>query len=278
MRGATSVEQSARAEEVLRMLGLKLCADNLVGGEVRPSCAQRELCSGSSQLLKGISGGEKRRLSLAVQLISDPAVLFADEPLSGAFCLPRSVLLDLANQLSAGLDAFTAHNVMQTLKYIASTGRTVIVSVHQPRSDIWQARRAVSSLRRSADFCSHQLFDNVLLLVKGGRTAYSGPREDILQVFEQAHAVCPKDFKCVFRALYLCLAHAKASLAHSPADFILDCISVDHRSADLEQSTEIRVARILAAWKNRTPNSKADSTNQVAVADVHNSRRIRSAP
>lgn len=35
MRGASSVEQSARAEEVLRMLGLKLCADNLVGGEVR---------------------------------------------------------------------------------------------------------------------------------------------------------------------------------------------------------------------------------------------------
>jgi len=49
------------------MLGLKACADNMVGG----------------QLVKGISGGEKRRLSLAVQLISDPPVLLADEPLSG---------------------------------------------------------------------------------------------------------------------------------------------------------------------------------------------------
>jgi ABC-type multidrug transport system ATPase subunit len=49
----------ARAEEVLRMLGLEDCADNLVGGQV----------------LKGISGGEKRRLSLAVEMLNDPAVL-----------------------------------------------------------------------------------------------------------------------------------------------------------------------------------------------------------
>lgn len=59
----------------------------------------------------------------------------------------------LANTLSnSGLDAFTAQNVMNTLKEIATSGRTVIVSVHQPRSDIWN------------------LFDNVLLLVKGGHT------------------------------------------------------------------------------------------------------------
>lgn len=56
-----------RAEEVLLLLGLSTCADTLVGGP----------------LVKGISGGEKRRLSLAVQLLSDPAVLYADEPTSG---------------------------------------------------------------------------------------------------------------------------------------------------------------------------------------------------
>ena len=74
----------ARAEEVLRMLGLQNCADNMVGGE----------------LLKGISGGEKRRLSLACQMVSrtfymvelqclagsmqidDPPILIADEPVS----------------------------------------------------------------------------------------------------------------------------------------------------------------------------------------------------
>ena len=49
------------------MLGLEDCADNLVGGP----------------LLKGISGGEKRRLSLAVEMLNDPAVLIVDEVTSG---------------------------------------------------------------------------------------------------------------------------------------------------------------------------------------------------
>ena len=81
----------ARAETVLLMLGLKDCADLPVGGA----------------LLKGISGGEKRRLSLAVQMINDPAVLVVDEPTSG-------------------LDSSIALSVMQVLRDIAATGRTVI--------------------------------------------------------------------------------------------------------------------------------------------------------
>lgn len=65
----TEAETDSRSEELIKSLGLKLCADNLVGGT----------------LVKGISGGEKRRLSLAIQLLSDPSVLLADEPLSGTF-------------------------------------------------------------------------------------------------------------------------------------------------------------------------------------------------
>lgn len=105
LRGKTSAQCDARAEEVLKMLGLGPCANNIVGGE----------------LLKGISGGERRRLSLAVEMLADPAVLLADEPLSG-------------------LDAFTARAVMETLKNLAIAGRTVVVSVHQPRGDIWEVR------------------------------------------------------------------------------------------------------------------------------------------
>jgi ABC-type multidrug transport system ATPase subunit len=70
LHGMTKSAKEARAEEVLRMMGLKNCADNLVG----------------SELVKGISGGEKRRLSLSIALLSDPAVLIVDEPTSG---LPR---------------------------------------------------------------------------------------------------------------------------------------------------------------------------------------------
>lgn len=70
-----------RAEEVLLKMGLKDCADNLVG----------------SDLVKGISGGEKRRVSIAVQILTDPRILLLDEPTSG-------------------LDAFTANSIMEVLQ------------------------------------------------------------------------------------------------------------------------------------------------------------------
>lgn len=86
---------------------------------------------------------------------------------------------------STGLDAFTAQNVMQTLRDLASDGRTIVVSIHQPRSDIWQ------------------MFDNALLLVKGGRTAYSGPANAILPFFAKVGKECPPHFKCVLSAVHV---------------------------------------------------------------------------
>ncbi|GMK58369.1 hypothetical protein CspeluHIS016_0504010 [Cutaneotrichosporon spelunceum] len=147
----------ARAETVLRMLGLKDCADLPVGGP----------------LIKGISGGEKRRLSLAVQMINDPAVLVVDEPTSG-------------------LDSYIALSVMQVLKDIAATGRTVIATIHQPRSDIWR------------------LMDNVTLLAKGGVVAYSGRRASAVKYFTEIGYPMPSEF-------------------FNPADHLLDLVSVDPR-------------------------------------------------
>ncbi|KAF8310725.1 P-loop containing nucleoside triphosphate hydrolase protein [Clavulina sp. PMI_390] len=151
----------ARAEEVLHMLGLRECANTLVGGP----------------LLKGISGGEKRRLSLAVQMINDPSILIVDEPTSG-------------------LDSLTASNVMAALKQIASeSGRTVIVTLHQPRSDIYQD------------------LDNIVLLAKGGRVAYSGPRTLLASTFVDAGYPIPPLF--------------------NPADHLLDTISRPEKAASL---------------------------------------------
>ncbi|CAE6514119.1 unnamed protein product [Rhizoctonia solani] len=165
----------ARAEEVMKMLGLDLCADNLVGGE----------------LLKGISGGEKRRLSLAVQMINDPAVLIVDEPTSG-------------------LDALTANNVMTALNDIARSGRTIILSIHQPRSDIYIEK-----------------LDNVVLLVKGGQIAYAGPRTEVGSTFASAgHPIPP---------------------LYNPADWLLDLASVDLRG-DQETATRQRVAKLVEFW------------------------------
>ena len=68
---------------------------------------------------RGISGGEKRRVQIACQLVTGPSVVFLDEPTSG-------------------LDAFNAMAVCRFLKeYASRKNRTVIMSIHQPRSDIF---------------------------------------------------------------------------------------------------------------------------------------------
>ncbi|KAF7306405.1 Pleiotropic drug resistance proteins (PDR1-15), ABC superfamily [Mycena indigotica] len=167
----------ARAEEVLLMLGLKDCADVLVGGE----------------LLKGISGGEKRRLSLAVQMISDPSILVVDEPTSG-------------------LDSFIANNVMECLKDIARSGRTVIVSIHQPRSDIFHA------------------LDNLLILAKGGNAVFSGKREEAIRIMDSQGYPLP-------------------SIWFNPADHLLDLVTVDQRSAQAASSRD-RVNNLVTFWKS----------------------------
>ncbi|EKM57215.1 uncharacterized protein PHACADRAFT_92002, partial [Phanerochaete carnosa HHB-10118-sp] len=168
----------ARAEEVLRMLGLRDCADGMVG----------------SELLKGILDGEKRRLSLACQMINDPAVLILDEPTSG-------------------LDASTARNVMEALQDIARSGWTVIASLHQPRSDIYN------------------MVDNFVVLAKQGNVVYQGPREQLLPHFALAGYVCPPSY--------------------NPSDYCMDLISIDVRGQARQEQTSACVKFLIESWKTR---------------------------
>jgi ABC-type multidrug transport system ATPase subunit len=66
-------------------------------------------------LLKGISGGEKKRTSIAFELISDPQVVILDEPTSG-------------------IDSLTSYIIINELKTLAKEGRTIILTIHQPNS------------------------------------------------------------------------------------------------------------------------------------------------
>ncbi|KAM0249534.1 hypothetical protein ACHAQJ_009001 [Trichoderma viride] len=169
-------EKYQRAEEVLMKMGLKDCADNLIGND----------------LVKGISGGEKRRVSIAVQVLTDPRILLLDEPTSG-------------------LDAFTASSIMEVLQGLASEGRTLILTIHQPRSDLFKH------------------FGNVLLLARGGAPAYVGPAKDMLNYFNKQGYQCPQ---------------------HSnPADFALDMITVDLQRDDREAESRERVGKLIEHWK-----------------------------
>lgn len=98
----TEAERKKVVEEAILELSLKECADTRIGNNIH----------------KGCSGGEKRRTSIGVQLLSNPSVLFLDEP-------------------TTGLDATSAFQLVRTLKSLAGKGRTIITTIHQPRSEIW---------------------------------------------------------------------------------------------------------------------------------------------
>lgn len=123
-------ERRELVEEIIRELCLQDCADIRIG----------------SSRARGCSGGEKRRVSIGVQLLANPSVLFLDEP-------------------TTGLDAASALQLMRTMKSLAEKGRVVITTIHQPRSEIWE------------------LSDNLIVLSKGG-PVFSGPVANALPWFE----------------------------------------------------------------------------------------------
>ncbi|MEW5318869.1 MAG: hypothetical protein WDW38_010053 [Sanguina aurantia] len=93
----------ARVDDVLSALGLGKCRSTIIGGGMR----------------RGVSGGERKRVAIGHELLTDPSILFLDEPTSG-------------------LDSTTALKLMQTLRSLASGGRTMITSIHQPSSRLYQ--------------------------------------------------------------------------------------------------------------------------------------------
>ena len=106
---------------------------------------------------RSISGGEKRRVSIACELVTGPSILFLDEPTSG-------------------LDSYNAYNVIESLKTLAKQyNRTVIFTIHQPQSNIVA------------------LFDRLLLLAKG-QLVYSGETHRAQQHFEKLGHTCPPGY------------------------------------------------------------------------------------
>ncbi|TWW79874.1 ATP-binding cassette sub-family G member 2 [Takifugu flavidus] len=149
----TQKEKQQKVNKLIEELGLGRVADSRVG----------------TQLIRGISGGERKRTNIGMELIIDPSVLFLDEP-------------------TTGLDASTANSVLLLLKRMAKNGRTIILSIHQPRYSIYR------------------LFDSLTLLVNG-KQVYHGPAQRALAYFSDIG--------------YTCETH------NNPADFFLDIINGD---------------------------------------------------
>uniref|UniRef100_A0A8D2CX64 Broad substrate specificity ATP-binding cassette transporter ABCG2 n=1 Tax=Sciurus vulgaris TaxID=55149 RepID=A0A8D2CX64_SCIVU len=141
----TNHEKNERINKVIEELGLSKVADSKVG----------------TQFIRGVSGGERKRTSIAMELITDPSILFLDEP-------------------TTGLDSSTANAVLLLLKRMSKQGRTIIFSIHQPRYSIFK------------------LFDSLTLLASG-KLMFHGPAQEALGYFESAGYHCepynnPADF------------------------------------------------------------------------------------
>ncbi|OEL29288.1 ABC transporter G family member 11 [Dichanthelium oligosanthes] len=122
-------EKLARADRTIRDMGLGAVASSRIGGRV----------------CKGISGGERKRVSICMELLASPSLLFLDEPTSG-------------------LDSAAAYHVMSHIARLArTTGITVIAAVHQPSTEVFD------------------LF-NGLCLLANGRMVYFGPIPEAAEV------------------------------------------------------------------------------------------------
>uniref|UniRef100_A0A7S0Q580 ABC transporter domain-containing protein n=1 Tax=Coccolithus braarudii TaxID=221442 RepID=A0A7S0Q580_9EUKA len=137
-------EREDRAQALIETLRLDKCAETAVGDS---SVVEK----------RGVSGGERKRLSIALQLLTLPALLFCDEPTSG-------------------LDSSITLSVVEALKDLTRiTGVTVVCSIHQPSSQVFA------------------LFDKLILLNKG-EALYQGPTLEAANRFATLGLPCPATF------------------------------------------------------------------------------------
>uniref|UniRef100_A0AAG5D9G1 ABC transporter domain-containing protein n=1 Tax=Anopheles atroparvus TaxID=41427 RepID=A0AAG5D9G1_ANOAO len=131
-KAVSRLQKTKVVNDVIALLGLQKCAHN------------------QSQLL---SGGEKKRLSIGLELVSNPQIMFFDEPTSG-------------------LDSVSSYQVISYMKDLAMQGRCVISVIHQPSSELLE------------------LFDDIYVVVDG-RCMYQGSLDNLIPTFAEAGFQCP---------------------------------------------------------------------------------------
>ncbi|EMP42590.1 ATP-binding cassette sub-family G member 5 [Chelonia mydas] len=127
-----------KVDAVMAELSLSHVAANVIG----------------SSILRGISGGERRRVSIAAQLLQDPKVMLLDEP-------------------TTGLDCMTANQIVLLLSELARQDRIVIITIHQPRSELFR------------------LFDKIAIM-SFGELVFCGDPSEMITFFSDCSYACPE--------------------------------------------------------------------------------------
>eukprot|EP01084_Bolivina_argentea_P011260 21046_1 len=127
-----------KVEQILHALDLINCSETKIGGKA----------------IRGLSGGERKRVSIGIELVTDPNILMLDEPTSG-------------------LDSAIAYQTMVLLRKLANEGKMVIASIHQPSSEIFST------------------LDRVLILAQG-KAIYEGKVNKLAEYFASIGYECPR--------------------------------------------------------------------------------------
>lgn len=216
---STKEEMAAIVSGVIAKTGLDVCADTKAAR---------------------ISGGQSRRLSIALALLKRPTVLFLDEPTTGDLCYrltsiqektPAHLIFSPFNCL-VGLDSASAANIMHEIVRIAKEERLIVVcTIHQPSTKVYQS------------------FDQVMVMSKG-REAFSGDMSDAVPYFERIGFPCP-------------------SYAN-PAEFFLDLVNRDF-------TDDAAVESLLDTWQEHKAELKlsrhrlSDVTEHKGDLEAHDS-------
>lgn len=146
--------------------------------------------------VKGLSGGERKRLAFASEALTDPALLLCDEPTSG-------------------LDSFMAHSVLQVLKRLTLKDKTIILTIHQPSSELFG------------------LFDKLLLMAEG-RVAFLGTPIEAADFFTQMNAPCPMNYNPAdFYVQFLAIVPGKEEESRETIRKICDSFAVSPTSNEI---------------------------------------------
>nr|ACX61584.1 GH19653p [Drosophila melanogaster] len=182
-RHLTYRQRVARVDQVIQELSLSKCQHTIIGVPGR---------------VKGLSGGERKRLAFASEALTDPPLLICDEPTSG-------------------LDSFTAHSVVQVLKKLSQKGKTVILTIHQPSSELFE------------------LFDKILLMAEG-RVAFLGTPSEAVDFFSYVGAQCPTNYNPAdFYVQVLAVVPGREIESRDRIAKICDNFAISKVARDMEQ-------------------------------------------
>ncbi|XP_052849342.1 protein white [Drosophila gunungcola] len=182
-RQLTYRQRVARVDQVIQELSLSKCQHTIIGVPGR---------------VKGLSGGERKRLAFASEALTDPPLLICDEPTSG-------------------LDSFTAHSVVQVLKKLSQKGKTVILTIHQPSSELFE------------------LFDKILLMAEG-RVAFLGTPSEAVDFFSYVGAQCPTNYNPAdFYVQVLAVVPGREIESRDRIAKICDNFAISKVARDMEQ-------------------------------------------